>query len=154
MPSLVDVARQTDTVHGVPVYGVSAKGIAYLLGKFPELRALMAGRTVEVEQLMAMGGDAIAAIIAAGCGHPGNAEEEAAAALFSADTQADFLEPILRLTMPKGVGPFVEKVTALAGTLGDVQSMTAPAPKSSKRSTNSSVPATTKDDSGTVRLDS
>lgn len=152
MPSLVDVAKQAETVHGVPVYGVSSKGIAYLLGRFPELRAQIAGRTVEVEEWIAMGGDCVAAIIAAGCGHPANEEQEAAAGLLPADKQADFLAPILRLTMPQGVGPFVEKVTGIASVLGDVQSTTAQAPKSSRRSTNSSASPTTKPDSGTALL--
>ena len=33
------------------------------------------------------------------------------------DTQADFLAAILRLTLPKGVGPFVAKLTGLASIL-------------------------------------
>ena len=45
------------------------------------------------------------------------------------DAQADLLAGILRLTLPKGVGPFVEKLTALGGILHaeDVQSDTEPA---------------------------
>ena len=72
MVSLLDVAPKAESieVQGTPVavHGVSAKGFAYLLGRFPELRMLMTGQTVDANRLMAVGGDAVAAIIAAGCG--------------------------------------------------------------------------------------
>lgn len=140
MAGLVDIAPVVENVdiggNPIPVYGVSAKGIASLLARFPELRMMMSGKEVAIEQLMAMGGDAVAAIIAAGCGFPGDPDQEAAAARFSADTQADLLGPILRLTMPKGVGPFVEKLAKLGSVLGEVSS-TAPASKSRKQSSTS-----------------
>lgn len=152
MVGLIDVVPAVEQVdvggNKVAVHGVSAKGIAYLLGRFPELRAMMAGREVAVEDLMAMGGDAVAAIIAAGCGYPGDEKAEAIAGAMSVDSQADLLGPILRLTMPKGVGPFVEKLTALSDALGADQSTPAPAMKSSKRSMSLSAGATTKEASG------
>ena len=122
MVGLIDIAPAVETVdvQGAPVavHGVSAKGIAQLLGRFPELRMLMTGQQVETEQLMAMGGDAVAAIIAAGCGYPGDETAEAVAGKLSLDAQADLLAAILRLTLPRGIGPFVEKLTALGGILG------------------------------------
>ena len=76
MVGLIDIAPSVETVDvqgtSVTVHGVSAKGVAHLLGGFPELRKLMTGQEVEAEQLMAIGGDAVAAIIAAGCGYPGD----------------------------------------------------------------------------------
>ena len=86
---------------------------------------------------MAMGGNAVAAIIAAGCGYPGDEQPETVAGKLSLDAQADLLAAILRLTLPKGIGPFVEKLTALGGILeadGD-PSATAPASKLRKPST-------------------
>ena len=84
-----------------------------------------------------MSGDAVAAIIAAGCGYPADDKAESVAARLSLDAQADLLAVILRLTLPKGVGPFVEKLTALGGTLhaDDAQSGTEPASKSRKPAT-------------------
>lgn len=80
MVGLIDIAPRTETVvvQGTPVsvHGISAKSLAYLLGRFPELRKLMTGQEVEIEQLMAMGGEAVAAIIAAGCGYPGDQSAE------------------------------------------------------------------------------
>ena len=60
-------------------------------------------------------------------------------------TPRDLLAAILRLTLPKGIGPFVEKLTALGGILeadprsppgaGAAPSATAPASKLRKPST-------------------
>ena len=64
------------------MHGVSAKGRASLLGRFPELRMLMTGQEVEADQFMAVGGDAVSAIIAAGCGYPGDEKAEDVAGRF------------------------------------------------------------------------
>jgi hypothetical protein len=143
MAGLLDIGPLTETVdvNGVPVevFGVSAKGVLHVISHFPELREMVSGREVDASRLMEMGGEAVAAIIAAGCGLPGNAEAEEVAGRLGVDSQADLLAAILRLTLPKGVGPFVEKLTALAGTISvEQRSATAPAGSSRKRSTNSS----------------
>jgi hypothetical protein len=141
MVGLIDIAPATETVeaqgNAVTVHGVSAKGLAHLLARFPELRRLMTGQEVEVDQILAMGGDAVAAVIAAGCGYPGDNAVEAIAGNLSLDIQADLLAAILRLTLPRGIGPFVEKLTGLASILGvdDAPSDTAPDTKSRKPST-------------------
>jgi hypothetical protein len=139
MVGLIDIAPKVEMidVQGTPVavHGVSAKGLANLLSRFPELRKLMSGQEVEAEQLMAMGGDAVAAIIAAGCGYPGDEKAEAVAGRLAIDTQADLIAAILRLTLPAGLGPFVEKLTALGGLLDADPSATAPVSKSPKPST-------------------
>ena len=121
MVGLIDISPQVEHVDvratSVEVQGISAKGLAHLLGRFPDLRRLMTGQDVAADQLLAMGGDAVAAIIAAGCGQPGDEQAEAIAGNLPIDTQADFLAAILRLTLPKGFGPFVAKLTALGQIL-------------------------------------
>lgn len=138
MTSLLDIAPSTETVpingQAVAVYGVSAKGVASLLGRFPELRALMSGREVEPDKLMAMSGDAVAAILAAGTGAPGDPEAERIAGLLAVEQQADLMEAILRLTMPRGVGPFVEQLGRMGALLGAESQPPAPrSPRPSKR---------------------
>jgi hypothetical protein len=135
---LIDIAPRTETVEmqgtPVPVHGISARGLAHLLGRFPELRKLMTGQEVEIDHLMAMGGDAVAAVIAAGCGYPGDQAAENVAGQLSLDAQVDILAATSRLTLPGGFGPFVEKLTALGGLIqpaaqaggGDDPSVTAP----------------------------
>jgi hypothetical protein len=140
MVGLIDIAPRTEPVEvagaAVEVHGVSASGLAHLLSRFPDLRKLMTGIEVDANQLLAVGGDAVAAIIAAGCGYPGDEKAEAVAARLSIDVQADFLAAILRLTLPKGLGPFVAKLTALGGILDvDARSDTAPGSMSPKPST-------------------
>ncbi len=122
MVGLVDIAPATETVvvrgQGVEVCGISASGVALLLARFPDLRRMFSGRDVPIEDLMAMGGEVIAAIIAAGTGAAGDAEAERAADHLSLDAQADLLIAVARVTLPTGVGPFVEKLTGAGGALG------------------------------------
>jgi hypothetical protein len=139
MAGLLDIAPLTESVSvggaSVEVFGVSAKGVAVLLSRFPELREMMTGREVAPARLMEMGGEAVAAIIAAGCGEPGSEYHEIAAGRLSVDVQADFLAKILKLTFPNGIGSFVGKLTALGEVVseGADQSARAPAGKSQRR---------------------
>lgn len=140
MVGLIDIAPRVEAIPvqgaSVQVYGVSASGLALLLSRFPELRKLMTGIEVETTQLISVGGEAVAAIIAAGCGYPGDENAEAVAAKLALDSQADLLAAILRLTLPEGIGPFVSKLTALSGLLDiDARSDTEPGTTSPKPST-------------------
>lgn len=117
MVGLIDLVPATEQVAGVTVYGVSARGIATLLARFPELRKLMSGVAVDAEQLIGIAPDAVAAIISCGIGKPGDKDTEEIIDRLPVETQADFLAAIMRLTMPQGVGPFVEKLSSLGGIL-------------------------------------
>ncbi|RWF44297.1 MAG: hypothetical protein EOS65_02665 [Mesorhizobium sp.] len=124
MVGLLDIAPLTETVPvggaQIEVFGVSAKGVVSLLARFPEVRMLMNGKEVGVDRLMQMGGDAIAAVIAAGVGLPGDEEQEQIAARLPIEAQADLLAAIIKVTLPNGIGPFVEKLTALGAIVGSV----------------------------------
>ena len=117
MVGLLDIAPLTETVtirdQPIEVIGVSAKGVAQLLLRFPELRALISGREVGLDQLLALGGDIVAAIVAAGCGQAGDAQAEAAAGHLGLDDQAELLAAIMKLTLPQGIGPFVDKLARM-----------------------------------------
>ena len=117
MVGLLDIAPLTETVtvrdQPIEVTGVTAKGLAQLLLRFPELRALISGREVGLDQLLALGGDIVAAVIAAGCGQAGEAQAEAAAGRLGLDDQAELLAAIMTLTMPQGLGPFVDKLARM-----------------------------------------
>jgi hypothetical protein len=131
MVGLIDIAPAVETVNiggkQVSVPGISAKGIAHLLARFPELRKMMSRVEVSEERLFEIGGDVIGAIIAAGCGYPGDEKAEAMATNLPAQTQADLLAKILKVTMPDGIGPFVEKLMALGMVVG-VQEASSTAP--------------------------
>ncbi|TIX27303.1 hypothetical protein [Mesorhizobium sp.] len=142
MAGLLDIAALTEKVPvgaaKVEVFGVSAKGVAVLLGRFPELRLLMTGREIGPERLMQMGGDVVAAVIAAGIGFPGDEGQEAAAGRLNVEAQADLLAATLRLTFPNGLGPFVEKLTALGAVMGGEAAASAKAPATKSRSRSKS----------------
>jgi len=133
MPGLLDIAPSSEivTIRGaaVEVTGVSAQGFAELLGRFPELRKLMTGMEVNPDALFAVAGAAVAPIIAAGTGSPGDDAAEAVAARLSVDEQAELLEAVFRQTFPRGIGPFAKRLAALGASLGGGQSPTAPVTK-------------------------
>ena len=137
MVSLIDIAPAVERVQirgqEVEVFGISAAGVASLLSRFPELRRAFVGRDVPVDQLLAMGGEIVNAIIAAGTGDAGDEVAEEAAGRLSIDEQADLIAAIARATLPKGVGPFVEKLVALGGLVGaeDVAARSPKAPATS-----------------------
>lgn len=142
MVGLLEIApiprRVTVGANEIDVVGISAKGIAVLLSRFPELQKLMSGISVGIDELLAMEGDVVGAIIAAGVGFPGNAEQEVAAGRLGLELQVDLLKPILELTMPNGIGPFAEKLRALgtgmAQGVAAGASPTVPPPSSPKPS--------------------
>jgi hypothetical protein len=121
MPGLLDIAPSSRTVKigdvDVGVHGVSAKGIAVLLERFPQVREMFVGRSQELtpDSIVTLIPDAIAAIIAAGTGSPGDPQAEAAAERLPVGVQADLLEAIIAVTMPKGVGPFLDQVMGVIG---------------------------------------
>lgn len=121
MPGLLDLnpVAETVTVRGgeVAVSGVSAHGLALLLKRFPQAGGLVSEGAVSVDALLGLGGEVVAAIIAAGCGDPGNKEAERVASALALADQVALLDPILRLTLPDGLGPFVAKLVSLAGAL-------------------------------------
>ncbi len=122
MASLLDIApagravpvRGTD----VAVTGVSAAGLATLLRRFPALLAALSGGNLSAESLAEAAPEALAAVIAAGTGSPGDAKAEAVAAGLSASEQLDLLSAIISETMPGGVEDFVARLERLANAAG------------------------------------
>lgn len=140
MVGLADLSGAAETVEVrgqmVDVYGVSAKGAGHLLAKYPELRKLFSGVDVDTDVLMELGGDIVAAVIAAGTGSPGDHKTEEMACKLSISEQADLLEAVLRLTLPQGIGPFVARLEGLGGVLNVA------APSDSDPDTKSQTPST------------
>lgn len=123
MVALTDIAKTNETVavfgKDVDVYGVSAEGFAILLQRFPQLVSLAKGDKVVPADIIKMGPQVVGAVIAAGCGQPGNADAEAFAAKISVDTQLEFITKIGGATFPKGIGPFLERLQAMSGAVSD-----------------------------------
>lgn len=133
MADLLDIRRRVrivlvdsdDGPKDVPVHGLKAGAIADILGRFPALQEMLfpagvsrpATELSDASSLIRAAPEAIAAILAAGTGHSGEADHEAAAAELPIESQIDLLSATLELTLPGGFVPFVEKLTALFGTV-------------------------------------
>jgi hypothetical protein len=116
--SLLDIAPRIETVSiggddTVEVRGVSAKSIAMLLGRFPELARLVSGVAPTPEQWKEVGPAALNAIVACALGYPGDREAELRVENLSLEATMDILTMCGRLTFPGGVGPFVQRLVAL-----------------------------------------
>lgn len=122
MTSLLDIAPQTEAVQiadkTIEVRGLALAEIVRLVGRFPHLRGLFDGNAPDWSDLFAMLGDAVGPVIAAGCGHYGEAAYEAAAARLPTEHAVAILAAVKRLTMPSGIGPFVERLRGLVQLSG------------------------------------
>ena len=136
MPGLLDIAPLTETVpvRGAKaiICGVPVKTIASLLSRFPDLRKMWASGKWDAEVLLGMSDEVLAALIASGCSNI----DEAGASNLALDEKAELLAAIVRVTLPRGPGPFMATLTALMGTVGGGASPTAPVSKSRKPSRN------------------
>jgi hypothetical protein len=151
--SLLDIGPVSEKVQVgdklLDVYGVSVKGVFALFARFPEIQQWFKGGRINQEQLIAEAPDTLAAIIAAGCGEPGNGAAEETAGRLPVDTQLDILEAIGRLTFKNGFGPFVKRIVALAAQAQSVNYGRVQDTKSPPVSRPSPPPDTTTKPSGT-----
>lgn len=122
MGQLKDLARvrRSVTVQGksLMVTGLSAEAITDMLVRFPDLRRLFSGVSVEGDALMTVLGKAVGPVIAAGLGSFGDAEEEAAAMALPLADQVRLARATLEITFPEGIGPFVEEMAGLMAAAG------------------------------------
>ncbi len=118
MPSLLDIAPATKTVpidgHDIEVKGISARQVANLLQKFPELRVMVTGGEITWDTLLTIAPAAAEIIMAYGTGLFGDAEGEEKIASLPLETQVDLLEAIGAVTFKKGFAPFMERVKGMA----------------------------------------
>jgi len=124
MADLLDIAPSTAVEavkledRFITVRGLNGDAIASIVSRFPKLVALLDGNADEFgPKIIAHFGSAIAPIIAAGCGHPGDEQYEHAAANLLVEDQLKLVKAIIGLTFPKGIGSFVKTMTEfLSGT--------------------------------------
>lgn len=134
---LKDIAPLTETVRvngaDLTVGAITAAGVASLIARFPEVEQMLDGKDVSAERLLALSGDLVAAIIAVACGYPGDREAEEIAARLSIDDQARIIEATIKLSMPRGVGPFIASLSALrVVSTGSAKGPATKSPKPSK----------------------
>ena len=124
MKTLLDIADTTRAVtigdDEIEVRGVSARGVIAILRRFPAFGALVNGKAgdLDAQTLIDHAPDAVAALIAAGAGFPGNDQAEAKADGLPAPVQIDLLEAIVSLTLPEGLDPFLDRLAGLMDRAG------------------------------------
>jgi len=168
MASLLDIAPLIETVsvggHDIEVFGLPDAGLSDLFARFPELRKVAVGGRIEIEQIIAMGGEVPCAIIGWGCVAPDAGETrsqmrelahraEKVANRLPLESRAELLAAVYRLTFPNGFAACAEKLMALVAMFsdGDAALPTAPDSKSRKSSSTSSNAGTTRTASGGAR---
>src|SRR6516225_2758423 len=121
MPDIFDLMPMTETVAiggtSTEVHAIQLGHALQIINRFPALKEFLDGKRKEVSfgEILATG--SVPAICAAGCGRFGDLPAEEHFASLDADTQAQFLGPILRLTMPRGVAPFLSSIGECANGL-------------------------------------
>jgi hypothetical protein len=153
--SLLDIGPQSKDVpmlsgESLRVYGISAKGMFSIFSRFPEVgKWFTAPGALDTKRFVSEVPDAMAAIIAAGCGLPGDTKAEETAELIAIDTQIDILEAIIELTFKSGFGPFVNRIVEIAGAARSVNYGKAPGTNSPQQSSPSLPQASDTTQSGT-----
>jgi hypothetical protein len=111
---VLSIAPEAETVtigkSKIEVRGISNRVAVQILRRFPILLSLL-GDGAGYPELLDAVPDAGNAIMAAGVGKYGDATTEAMFDALPMGHQFNLIEAILRLTMPGGVGPFVERLT-------------------------------------------
>jgi hypothetical protein len=123
MADLLDIAPSTacEAVwidgHRISVRGLSFNDAASIISRFPNVGDLFRGgfNPSVVLRLIEQLGAAVAPVIAAGCGHPGDEKYEQVAGAMVMENQAALLEPIWRLTCPNGTRSFLERLMRIMG---------------------------------------
>src|SRR5262245_39017460 len=121
MTSLLDIGELTEEVevHGVKltVQGLTAGHLFQLFSEFPEMRKMIAQKAGSPQEMMlALAPDLIAKIIALTTEKDPVQRKlvETKAKTLGASDQLIVLEAVQRLSFPDGIGPFVERVTAIS----------------------------------------
>lgn len=138
----------------VDVIGISARGIAVLVSKFPVLLRILAtgSKNVSFDEIKKAAPDAVAAIIAAACGGLEDPAAEAAADRLPIGVQMKIFKAMGKVTFPDGFGPFVESLQSLQGEVVEaVRSSKASPTRSPRQEKSSEQPPTP--ESGTSRQD-
>lgn len=120
MADLLDIAPSTACAvvtfgdKQILVRGLSANAIASIVARFPDLGLLLGGMDGNIgPRLIERFGAAVGPIIAAGCGHVGEEKYEQHASNLLIEDQLRLLKPIIGLTFPNGLLPFVQALTAI-----------------------------------------
>ena len=117
---VADLVPQAESVRigddTVQVRGIELGDLAFLFVRFPELRQLFDGATVDARTINALGRQASAALVAAATGHAGDEDAEAILGRLPSGLTLEIVLKSVRVGFPNGLAPVVELVIwAMAG---------------------------------------
>jgi hypothetical protein len=116
MVGLIDIVPLVErmTIRGkeVEVHGIDLTQLGQLIWEFPEFRRLYETRQLTAAALLGLGTPMVAKLIALAC--PGRIDEGGARNLAPGE-QAEIVARIFKITMPTGIGPFVQVMEAIGG---------------------------------------
>lgn len=125
---LSDVAPKTVPFRGkeIPVYGVSVVGVAILMRRFKEVRAMLSGRDLDLsaETIFDLGPNVVRTVIALGFMKPDAdgeidaetlAKTEHAVSAVPLHDQLDLLRAVVDATFPRGPKGFFDELGAMMG---------------------------------------
>ena len=121
MPDIFDLVPLSETIEigdtATTVRPIQLGQCLQIVQRYPALREFLDGSKKEVSYGEILNTGAVPAICAAGCGRFADEDAEAHFSALDADTQSRFLAPILRLTMPRGIAPFLMSLGGFAEVL-------------------------------------
>jgi hypothetical protein len=132
----------------VDVRGLTIQDVSDLLMRFPDLVGAFDGK-MDVGSMMKWGPQVLAAIMAYACGAANDRKVEDSLLSMPLTSQVEILTIVVRLTAPKGVGPFVALVKALGLDVSKLQSTAASAVTSASVS---GAPSPTSNDGATPSI--
>jgi hypothetical protein len=120
MADLLDIAPSTASAvvdisdnRTLTVRGLHWPEVAAIAARFPNIVAAIVAANDNVVVLCSSAGMAIGAIIAAGCGHPGNDKAEQIAGSLLLEDQINLAGEIYRLSFPNGFSPVMKAIEKL-----------------------------------------
>lgn len=122
MANILDAApvNRTVTTHKygtVEVTGLSMEGLVALLKQHPEIIDMLKGQQAAIAfgDLLDLGVEVVASFLAAGLGHPGNADAIARCKGMNAEDVWLLGNAIVEESFPGGAANFIERVTKALG---------------------------------------
>lgn len=128
----------------VDVRGLNLQDISNLIARHPDvILAFADAKKIDVMAILKQGPLVVGTILAMACGSPNDERAEAALNALPLGTQAEILTHVVKMTAPKGVGPFVTLLKSLGLDLNTVRSAALSKAQSPMPSPTSSEEATT-----------